>query len=153
MPRKDRSRPDESGFDIRAVGRDRLRGSEIGRGLLAAAPVGLNLIGDLLTLREAPHSGPLDGTDVHEHIPAALIRLDEAVALCFVEPLHSSGRHWMSFHGRVHKSRAPERAQARLSIIWRGSLNVRPAVRSEAAQSSGQRSIRGPYKPERCCSM
>jgi hypothetical protein len=30
-----------------------------------------------------------------------------------------------------------------------GSLNVRPAVRSEAAQSSGQRSMGEPYTPRR----
>src|SRR4051795_13778920 len=59
----------------------RLRGSEIGRGLLAATPVSLNVIGDLLTLREAAHARTLDGADVHEHIPAALVGLNEAVAL------------------------------------------------------------------------
>jgi hypothetical protein len=32
-----------------------LRGREVGRGLLAAAPVGLNVVGDRLTLREAAH--------------------------------------------------------------------------------------------------
>src|SRR5829696_7648841 len=39
-----------------------------------------------------------------------------------------------------------KRATVRVSIVWRGSLNVRPAVRSEAAQSSGQKSIRGSYR-------
>src|SRR3954453_3288177 len=34
----------------------------------------------------------------------------------------------------------------------RGSLNVRPAVRSEAAQSSGQRSMDEEYTPPRRCS-
>src|SRR3954471_17531267 len=59
----------------------------------------------------------------------------------------------MSFHGRVHERRAPERALARLSIIWRGSLNVRPAVRSDAAQSSGQRSMDEKYTSRRRFSM
>src|SRR5215207_7626155 len=36
----------------------------------------------------------------------------------------------MSFHSRGHKSRAPERAQAEYRSSGRGSLNVRPAVRS-----------------------
>src|SRR5215211_4270934 len=76
----------------------RLCGSEVGCGLLAATPVSLNVIGDLLTFREAAHPGPFDGADVHEHILAALIGLNEAVALCFVEPLHGTGRHCMSFH-------------------------------------------------------
>src|SRR4051795_4495118 len=83
----------------------RLRGSEIGRGLLAATPVSLNVIGDLLTLREAAHARTLDGADVHEHIPAALVGLNEAIPLLFVEPLYSTGRHCVSFHGRVHESR------------------------------------------------
>src|SRR5215207_2148789 len=98
----------------------RLCGPEVGCGLLAATPVGLNLIGDLLTLCEAAHPRTLDGADVHEHILAALIGLDEAITLLFVEPLHSTSRHCMSFHGRGHERRAPERAQARLSIIWKG---------------------------------
>src|SRR3954449_11697912 len=97
-----------------------LRGSEIGRGLLAAPPVSLNVIGDLLTLREAAHARTLDGADVHEHIPAALVGLNEAIPLLFVEPLYSTGRHCVSFHGRVHERRTPEGAQARLSIIWKG---------------------------------
>src|SRR3954470_8588233 len=94
------------------VWRAGLRGPEVGRGLLAAAPVGFNLVGDLLTLSEAAHPRTLYGADVHEHIPPALIGLDEAIAFLFVEPLHSSGRHCVSFHGRVHESRAPERARA-----------------------------------------
>src|SRR3954452_4780223 len=95
------------------MGRDRLRGPEIGRGLLAAAPVGLNVIGDLLTLSEAAHPRTLHGADVHEHVLAALVGLNEAVALLFVEPLHGTSRHcWMSFHGRVPERRAPECARA-----------------------------------------
>src|SRR3954452_6369391 len=101
MPRKQRSRPDKSGFDFRGMGRDRLRGPEVGGGLLAAAPVGLNVIGDLLTLSEAAHARPLHGADMHEHVLAALVGLNEAVALLVVEPLHSTSRHpWMSFHSR-----------------------------------------------------
>ena len=45
-------------------------------------------------------------------------------------------------------SATPEKGRWLKSIIWRGSLNVRPAVRGEAAQSSGQRSIGEPYKPD-----
>src|SRR5215218_2719551 len=103
MPRSGlRSRPDKSGFAVRNVSRGAacLCGSEIGCGLLAAAPVGLNVIPDLLTLSEAAHTRTVDGADVHEHILAALVGLDEAITLLFVEPLHSTGRHCMSFHGR-----------------------------------------------------
>src|SRR5260370_31491967 len=51
-----------------------------------------------------PHSSPLhphecaepsflDRGDVHEHILAAVIGLNESIALCRVEPLHRSGCH------------------------------------------------------------
>jgi hypothetical protein len=64
-----------------------LGGAEVSRGLLASASICLDLIGDLLTLCEAAHARPLDRTDVHEYVLAALIGLNEAVALLFVEPL------------------------------------------------------------------
>src|SRR3954468_7647082 len=70
---------------------------QVGRGLLAGAPVGLKLVGNLLTLSEAAHACALDGADVHEHVLAALIGLNEAVALLFVEPLHGPSRHSRSF--------------------------------------------------------
>src|SRR4051794_5136424 len=47
---------------------------QVGRGLLADAPVGdLKLVGNLLALSEAAHACALDGADVHEHVLAALI--------------------------------------------------------------------------------
>src|SRR3954467_11862217 len=55
----------------------RLRGSEVGRGLLAAAPVGFDVIGHLLPFNEAAHARALDGADVREHVPPALVRLNE----------------------------------------------------------------------------
>src|SRR5918994_3544669 len=64
------------------------RGLKVGRGRLAGAPVGLQLVGDLLTLHEAAHPCPLDGADVDEDVLAAVVRLDKAVALLVVEPLH-----------------------------------------------------------------
>ena len=39
------------------------------------------------------HAGALDGTDVHEHILAAVFRLDETKAFLAVEPLHGSLSH------------------------------------------------------------
>src|SRR4051812_399626 len=75
-------------------------------------PVSLNVIGDFLALSEAAQTRTLDGADVHEHIPPALIGLDEAIALLVVEPLHGPSRHRLSFHGRGQESRAPERARA-----------------------------------------
>src|SRR5215211_5594714 len=99
----------------------RLRRFEVSRRLLAGVTVSLNIIEDFLTLSEAGQTRALDGADVHEHVFLTLVRLNEAVAFLIVEPLHSSGRHcWMSFHGRVHERRAPERALARGRSSGRG---------------------------------
>jgi len=62
------------------------------RGLTGLA-VGNDLIRDFLPLVEAVHAGALDGADVHEHILAAVFRLDETKAFLAVEPLHGSLRH------------------------------------------------------------
>jgi len=34
--------------------------------------------------------------DVDKHVPAAAVRLNEAIALCRIEPLNCSGRHFAS---------------------------------------------------------
>ena len=68
-------------------------GLEIAGGLLAAALVGFHFVGDLLAFGETTHSCALDSGDVHEHIVAAVIRLDEAEALLLVEPLNSTDSH------------------------------------------------------------
>ena len=67
--------------------------------------------------------------------------LDEAIALLALNHFTVPVAIRMSFHNRVHKRRTLEAGTGRMSIFWRGSLNVRPAVRSDAARSSGQRSM------------
>src|SRR6266700_3658040 len=47
----------------------------------------------LLAFIERTHAGTLDGADVHEHVVAAIVGLNEAEALCRVEPLNCSGSH------------------------------------------------------------
>jgi hypothetical protein len=42
---------------------------------------------------ERAHAGTLDGADVHEHVVAAIVGLNEAKALGRVEPLNCSGSH------------------------------------------------------------
>src|SRR5207248_9950624 len=59
----------------------------------ARPPVPHGLVGDRLTFTQRSKSGTLDGADMHEHIVAAVIRLDEAVALGCVKPLHGSHAH------------------------------------------------------------
>jgi hypothetical protein len=73
----------------------RLRGLQIGRSRFAAAPVGFDVEGKLLTLNQTAHAGALDGGDMHEHIGTAAVLRDEAVALLGVEKLDST----LSHHG------------------------------------------------------
>jgi hypothetical protein len=60
---------------------------------LAAHAVGLGLERHLLTLIEGAKAGAFDGADMNEDVLAAIVRLDEAEALCRVEPLNCSGCH------------------------------------------------------------
>src|SRR5206468_76128 len=55
--------------------------------------VGHFLIAHLCTLIECAEPSFLDRGDVHEHILAAVIGLNESIALCRVKPLHRSSCH------------------------------------------------------------
>src|SRR5262249_50871343 len=52
---------------------------------------------DLLSLIKAWHPSAFDSADVHEDIPATVIRLNEAEAFLAIEPLYRSLRHDISF--------------------------------------------------------
>jgi hypothetical protein len=64
----------------------------VSRGLPGPA-IGDNLKREPLSLIEAAHPGAFDSADVHEHVLAAVIRLDETEAFLAVEPLYDSLRH------------------------------------------------------------
>jgi hypothetical protein len=64
----------------------------VGRGFSGSA-IGHNLEGNLLAFAEGVQSGALYRADVHEHILATVIRLDESETLLAIEPLHGSLRH------------------------------------------------------------
>ena len=66
---------------------------QIGCRGLAAAAVGFDVKGELLPLVKAAHAGALDGGDVDEHIRAARVLHDEAVALLGVEKLNGTCSH------------------------------------------------------------
>ena len=51
----------------------RLRGLQIARRLLA--PLGHDVVADLLAFHQAAHAGALHRADVHEHVLAAVARL------------------------------------------------------------------------------
>ena len=59
----------------------------------ALAAVLNDLVLNILAFIERAQPGPLDRGDVHEHILAAALRLDKAVTLGRVEPLHRACSH------------------------------------------------------------
>src|ERR1700759_1888672 len=59
----------------------------------ARATIGYDLVADLLAFTQSAKSGALYGADVHEHVVATVIRLNEAEALGRVKPLHGSHAH------------------------------------------------------------
>jgi hypothetical protein len=79
--------------------RDRYQASsllddEIAGSGLARAAINQDLIGDRLTFGELIDAGALDSADVDENVLAAVVGLDEAIALLRIKPLNFSGRHW-----------------------------------------------------------
>src|SRR5215813_2570214 len=60
---------------------------------LAGTAVRHDLVGDLLAFTQRAKPGTFDSADVHEHVVAAVVRLNKAEALGCVEPLHSSHAH------------------------------------------------------------
>src|ERR1700744_379710 len=68
-------------------------GAQIVGGRLARTAIGDDFVADLLAFTQSSKAGTFDGADVHEHVVAAVIRLDKAVALGSVKPLHGSHAH------------------------------------------------------------
>src|SRR5690348_16077335 len=98
---------------------------QVGRRALAAASVALDVEADLLAFAEVADARALDRRDVHEHILAAVIRLDEAEALLGVEPFHGAYRHSVVFHvvsGAAGRNRAADRTSVK-------DRNAGPALR------------------------
>ena len=85
-------RQDSPGFTPPGKSRQ-FSGAQIVGRRLARAAVGHDLVGDLLALAQRAEAGAFDSADVHEHIVAAVIRLDEAIALGCVKPLHGPHAH------------------------------------------------------------
>jgi len=79
--------------------------AQIRRRGLAGPAIGNNLERDLLSLVEAAHSSTFDGADMDEHILAAVIGLNEAVAFLSVEELHGTLRHIVLLSGFMRNRR------------------------------------------------
>src|ERR1700731_3952540 len=72
---------------------------------LARAAICNDFVADLLAFTQRSKSGALYGADVHEHVVATIIRLNEAEALGRVKPLHGSHAHGGSpFSSRYSRS-------------------------------------------------
>jgi hypothetical protein len=72
---------------------------QIARRRFAGPAIKYHLEGDLLSLVEAMHPGAFDSTDVHEHILAAVIRLDETEAFLAIKPFYRTLRHMTLLSG------------------------------------------------------
>jgi ribosomal protein L11 methylase PrmA len=77
---------------------------EVFSAALTLSGVDLELVRNLRAFGQAGESGALYRADVNEHVTAAIIRLNEAVAFGRVEPFHSTGRHAIN-RGTIKMSR------------------------------------------------
>src|SRR5690606_2166483 len=81
------------------------------RGRAAAVTARLQLIADLLVVVQSGQPGAFDRRDMDEHVLAAIIGRDEAIAFGGVEPFYGAGSHFTvspSSHpgAKLHPSRA-----------------------------------------------
>jgi hypothetical protein len=120
-----------------------LDGAQVFGGRFAAAAVGHNVKGDLLSLVESAHSGAFDRADMDEDILVAVFRLNEAEALLAIEPLHGSlvhGKYPYVSDARVGLRTRLSRRNPAYSILDKCLKRARLSE-GEAAQSIGQGSI------------
>ena len=59
----------------------------------AGTAIGDDFVADLLAFTQGSKAGPFDSADVHEHVVAAVIRLDKAIAFGSVKPLYGPHAH------------------------------------------------------------
>src|SRR5216684_2992512 len=90
------------------------------------AAIAHDLVLDLLTFVEPRQTGALDRRDMDEHVLAAGIRLDEAVALLRIEPLDRTRSHDGLREIRISAPR-PLRAALQLSASWSLEEHARQA--------------------------
>jgi hypothetical protein len=84
---------------------------------LAALSIGDDFEFDLLSFVQPMHPGAFNRADMHEHVLAAIVRLNEAESFLAVEPLHGSSCHkTLSFSACVYKPR-PQTQPFRFEIL------------------------------------
>jgi hypothetical protein len=88
---------------------------KIARRSLACTPIRLNLEGDLLALNQTTKACALKCAHMDKHVLAAVVGLNEAIALLTIVPFHHT-----HIHGEVlslEMLTAPPKAEQRLSMF------------------------------------
>ena len=93
------------------------RGEVIGRRLSVTA--GNTFERHFLTFAQRGKAGPLDGADVNEHVPGAILRVDESVTPNGIEPLDDTSNPDPFLPRRFLHSSAPRGASRRRSPFRR----------------------------------
>jgi hypothetical protein len=93
--------------------------AEITSSRLARTLVSNDFEVNLLTFVETAQASLLDSADMNEHVLATIIRLDEAVALCRVEPFHSSRSHGKIPYKDKHSHRRIKDTPRDIEFIWK----------------------------------
>src|SRR5262244_2831531 len=101
---------------------------EIVRRFLAA--ITDNLIFDHLTLVERTQAGTLDGGDMDEHVSAAVLGLNESIALGRVEPFDSASSHHRLLRMNVGAARPSRDRSFEISVV----LGKHPGMRNKQCQ-------------------
>jgi hypothetical protein len=123
-----------------AVGLNRL---DVTDRSLAGAAIHLRVKRNLLTFIETANAGAFQSGGVHEHVLAAVVRLDKAEALLIIVELYGARHHFskpfadadaLEFETRM-------RPEARLIDVWRESERAPKRSEGETARSSGQISM------------
>src|SRR5215212_11044100 len=104
-----------------------LEGAKVFRAGLAAHAVDLRFERNLLAFVERAQPGALDRTDMHEHVVAAVVRLNESEAFGRVEPLDCPVCHLTS----PRCANAPARPSRELDPISAMSWGVEPIRRDQ----------------------
>jgi len=114
-----------------------VRGAQVVGRRLAGTPIRHDFVADLLAFAQSPKSGSFDGADVHKHVVAAVIRLNEAIAFGSVKPLYGSHAHGIvpsqDRYSKTHFRRLVRsnfwKGRQRLNRLYRWIANVvRPKI-------------------------
>jgi len=116
---------------------------QIVRACLAGFAIGDELKRNLVAFIQVRQSSALDSADVHEHVLAAVVGLDETISLLTVEPLHCTCRHSLSLRYQGPRSRKAYRINAaairprhgRIGQAFRRSSGPRQQVTNVLATS------------------